>query len=191
MMGGDGDDYINAGSPAHDEVHGGAGNDTIASNNGGQDSLDGGDGNDSISADDVAQTSLAGGAGDDTLLASGFGDVLSGGDGADKFILLGTGFSSAESNGFQITDWSNADKISISGIDKSYYQELTAPDYQTALAQYCLPMAPHAVVAVQVGADVVVFAETGSTHLGLGQFQVAVLVGRTLADIDASNLVVG
>ena len=191
MFGEDGDDLINLGSSAHDEAHGGAGNDTIVTNNGGQDSLDGGDGNDSLSADDAAQTSLNGGAGDDTIAASGFGDVLSGGGGADKFMLFATAFSSAEDNAFQITDWSSTDHISISGIDKSYYQELTAPDYQTALAQYCLPMAPHAVVAVQVGADVVVFAETGSANVGIGHFQAAILVGRTLDDIDASNLVVG
>ncbi|AWB49854.1 hypothetical protein HYN69_16280 [Gemmobacter aquarius] len=88
LRGGDGGDRV-VGGLGDDGLYGGAGNDEI----------DGGDGNDLLAAGEGVDV-LNGGAGDDTLWA-GSGTMLSGGSGADDF-MLGTGGSSL------VTDFDSA-----------------------------------------------------------------------------------
>jgi hypothetical protein len=70
------------------------------------------------------------------------------------------------------------------------YTEQTATDYADAVAKAgSIMSATVKYVAVQVGADVVVFADTnGTAGLQAGDDAV-VLVGRSLTDIDYTNIV--
>jgi Ca2+-binding RTX toxin-like protein len=81
ILGGAGDDQLDAGGGAN-TVAGGTGNDRIVAGSG-NDNLAGEDGNDSLDAGGGANT-LAGGAGNDVIIA-GFGaDSIDGGDGNDR-----------------------------------------------------------------------------------------------------------
>jgi Ca2+-binding RTX toxin-like protein len=139
LEGGDGNDIIN-GDNGQDSIFGGAGNDVIYSKNGG-DYIDGGTGNDLIYADNGSDTLLGGdgndaiysgnakdlligGAGNDLLFAGNGNDTLIGGTGRDG-LYGGSGkdifvFESLEdstnSNRDIIMDFSNGDKIDLSGL---------------------------------------------------------------------------
>lgn len=104
--GGEGADLLLGGSGA-DTLFGDTGADVLIGG-GGADSLVGGMGNDVIEGgrEDGAVDTLSGGAGDDTLRA-GPGDIVTGGDGADDFILQGgdlTAFAAA-GNAVRIEDF--------------------------------------------------------------------------------------
>ena len=158
LEGGDGDDSI-SGLAGNDRLEGGKGNDTI----------DGGDGND--------------------LIRGGKGaDVLTGGNGDDTFVI--------DSGAKQL---SAIDRITdfTSGHDKLVFDDApaataagfatdTAADFTTALADANTKMAAGAdFVAVQVGADVIVFAdEVGEHHVE----SAVLLVGKTLADIASTDI---
>jgi hypothetical protein len=96
IFGEGGDDSIR-GEAGFDEIDGGAGNDTITGDGGndtitggaGDDQLDGGIGNDLLTGGIGADTVL-GGAGNDTVAVSQ-GDVVTGGDGDDLFVLTDIG----------------------------------------------------------------------------------------------------
>ena len=87
ILGGDGNDSIDAGFGA-DSVSGGLGNDTLSGNDG-NDILDGGEGNDTIFGGLGADT-LNGKDGDDTISVAE-GDVVTGGDGDDTFLVTDLG----------------------------------------------------------------------------------------------------
>lgn len=178
--GGDGNDQIQIGTAQRSTITGGAGDDFVNGNGAGN-FIDGGDGNDLLQ--DGATSTLNGGLGDDTLS----GGVMSGGPGANVF-ELGVAASS-ESGDFRILDWTSQDRIQVHGLSIGglNYQETTAADYASALALLPNGTPAQGVVAVQVGADVVVL--TSENASGPGNMHAVILVGRTLADIDASNIV--
>lgn len=104
LMGGDGNDYLYASDNAL-ELGGGIG---YPSDGFGADLLDGGAGNDLLVGGDIgtegaAGDTLLGGAGDDVLLGYGFGMpvTMTGGEGADRFIAVG---SDTEDDGFNAYD---------------------------------------------------------------------------------------
>jgi hypothetical protein len=91
----------------------------------------------------------------------------------------------------EIRDWDTHDKLMFAsgpGSDANYteYAGALASDDTTAL-QYAhnafMAASGLQYVAVKVGADVVLFARDG------GAEDAVLLVGRTLADIDSSNIV--
>ncbi len=144
------------------------------------DGLFGGAGNDT----------LIGGPGDDALQGGPGADVLTGGAGRDLFIF------SYESPPFAgqmdtITDWESRDGLTFFGAPTvaGSYVESTAPDFAAAKSFADAQIAGGTVkyAAVQVGADVIVFSDTHNDH-NLADDAV-ILAGRTLADIDASNIV--
>ncbi|MEO9781709.1 MAG: calcium-binding protein [Sedimentitalea sp.] len=94
ILSGDGDDELSGGD-GDDALHGGLGDDTLAGGQGqdtlfgsfGDDLIVGSDFNqDGVHIDDATKDYLNGGDGNDTLIG-GHGDVMSGGDGADQFVL--------------------------------------------------------------------------------------------------------
>lgn len=124
VYGGYGHDSVNAGF-GNDYVNGGLGNDTL---NGlsGNDRLIGGFGNDSLLGG-TGSDALAGGSGNDYINGYGgsFGeyDILSGGSGADVFMLGGRFGSYYRGRGYAtITDFNRfqGDKISVYGSARNY-----------------------------------------------------------------------
>jgi Ca2+-binding RTX toxin-like protein len=198
-----GDDTISIASPQSDTISGGSGNDSILSTSTDPtkgDIIDGGDGNDSITVQDGLNL-VRGGAGNDVLRGgSGFGsdtldaglgvDTLTGGSGADVFVLdaktseLGINPPLCD----RITDWEVVDHIKLRGPigGPNGYAELTATDFFDGIgrAGQLLAGGTVEVVAVQVGSDVLVFADAGASNaVDTATF----LIGRTLADISADN----
>jgi hypothetical protein len=85
-------------------------------------------------------------------------------------------------------DWSHEDRIGAFNIGdlSQNYVETTAPDYASALSR--AQSAPaNGVVVVQVGSDVIVFTDVPASPNSAVAPDAVMLVGRTLADIDASN----
>lgn len=161
------------------------GDDTIAANGYGT-SADAGAGNDSIVATSGTNT-IQGGAGADTIESGAGVDVLYGGAGADQFRFL-SGGGATPGTLDQVLDWSVQDTLKFQTPPSGYagYAAYVIGDYTTAVNQTTGFMATnkYAYVAVQVGADVIVFAAASSG------IDVAIdLVGRSLADISASNFV--
>jgi Ca2+-binding RTX toxin-like protein len=188
--GGDGDDYDGG-------LYGGAGNDVITGGNG-DDYVDGDANNDLLSGDngddeiygDAGTDTISGGDGDDFIYGGTGKDVLTGGAGSDTFAFDDGDSSSVAATGDQITDWSSSDLIAFGGetaIGGTAYVETVAADYATALgiATNAIAGGSINVVAIQIGADTVVFADTGDDDTaGTG----VVLVGKGLADISAANV---
>jgi Ca2+-binding RTX toxin-like protein len=145
---------------------------------------------------------VSGGAGSETINGGDGNDTISGGHGTD-FLRGGNGndlftFASGDSGVTagsldQILDWQNTDALHFGGLaaatDGTTYIELTASSYDAALTLANTQITAGTVeyVVVQVGGDVVVFADTAGNH-GTAEDAVT-LVGRTLADISAANVV--
>jgi Ca2+-binding RTX toxin-like protein len=173
--GGDGDDLITASiGTSRDTLLGGAGNDTIDA------SLHGN-----------GMESLNGGAGDD-LIKGGYGkDIMYGGGGVDTFSFEAYSSNNQPGSLDEIRDWDPHDKLmfaSGAGSADNYteYAGAQAHDYASALSYAQQTLTQHAnlqYVAIQVGSDVVLFANDG------GAGDAVLLVGRSLGDIDSSNLV--
>ena len=196
-----GDDVLESTGPLNDTLMGGAGNDVIigAGNDPGRgDVMDGGDGDDALSARGGANL-LRGGAGNDSLQGDTGGDTIDGGPGedrmeggagADLFILrdglAGPALTSIFAD--RIIDWSSADHISLRVAGAPGYVETSDPDYQAAVveAQDLISRGAVEVVAVQVGGDVLLFADGSAANT---IFTATILVGRTLADISADNFI--
>lgn len=111
---------------------------------------------------------LDGGAGNDTLSGGGGSDLLIGGAGEDVF-LVGGKVASTEAGLDQIQDFTTGvDRIgfggSVSLAGHSFLQD-TEADYASALAKATQAITSDSadIVFVQVGADVVVFAD-GNLH---------------------------
>ena len=131
---------------------------------------------------------LNGDAGADTIDGGGGVDILFGGAGADRFQMI-RGGGDPRGPTVQVRDWSSEDFIEFRTDFElpPQYSELSASDFADALdkAQAMLSVADNAVVAIQLGADVLVFSgrTVGSIDATI------VLVGRTLNDIGASNII--
>ena len=195
LDGGDGADSIIGGIGA-ETLSGGTGADTIIGN-GGADSLSGGAGADSIAAGHDG-AALSGGTGDDTLVGGAGADTLSGGTGADH--LTGGGgtdhfvFAQSDSGVTQgaldvITDWNSGDTITFANVTvgAGVYFEGSAVSYASALnlANSHIASGTADIVAVQVGGDVVVFADSAGDN---GSADDAVILsGKTLSDVDFGN----
>jgi Ca2+-binding RTX toxin-like protein len=153
----------------------------------GDDSLSGLDGNDQLRGGPGADT-IDGGAGNDTLSGGPGSDVLTGGAGDDVFKIDGPAKTLAGLD--RITDFTHAhDKLVFDDAPMATAANFvtdTAADFQTALADANAKMAAGAdFVAVQVGADVIVFAdEAGEHHVDSG----VLLVGRALTDVSFSDI---
>jgi len=153
--------------------------DQTLSGTSGPDSVQGGYGNDSIS----------GGAGDDTLFGAAGTDSLSGGDGADTFVVAGVA-GSAESLDHILDFTGGSDSLKFSGgpaATDANFATATATDYATAItAAFTATSGGAAYVAVQVGGDVIVFADTSGVP---GNIEDAVvLVGRSLSDVSSGDI---
>lgn len=165
------------GTASADQLRGGPGDDSISGLEG-DDILRGGPGADTID----------GGAGNDTLTGGPGPDVLTGGAGADVFKIGGSAHTLAGLD--QITDFTHGeDKLVFNDgpiATATNFATATAADFQTALADANTQMAAGAdYVAVQVGANVVVFSdEAGEHHVE----SAVLLVGKTLADIAFSDI---
>jgi Ca2+-binding RTX toxin-like protein len=215
IYGGQGDDVITTsrgfvpGSPpeegdwAHgnlgdDEIIGGRGSDTLYGGQG-QDFLGGSDGEDYLSGDlgddelmgGQGADTLVGGAGNDILNGGGGRDQLSGGEGRDRFEIVAKS-RPGEGSDDVILDWSAEDQItfaqvSIFSILPREYSEFVAPSYELARLIANDHVSAGAVhVAAQVGADVIVFADTDGDRTN-GADSAVVLVGRSLNDISLLN----
>jgi len=154
------------------------GDQTLAGTSG-ADSILGGYGNDSLS----------GGAGDDTLAGADGTDTLAGGDGADTFVIAGV---AGTVDGLDhILDFTGgADSLSLSGgpaPTDANFDTATAATYGAAInAAFAAVADGAAYVAVQVGSDVIVFANTDAEP---GNIEDAVvLVGRSLSDISFGDI---
>ena len=127
-----------------------------------------------------------GGAGYDTV--SGLaGARLAGGSGADLWLM---GDAPAQASKLvQILDWSSQDHFQVDGIFISHLNdpERSAPDFATALSQLNGSIPVHGVIAYQIGADVVVFSNPSNSSPA--DIHAVMLTGRSLADIDAANIV--
>jgi Ca2+-binding RTX toxin-like protein len=208
LFGGEGSDSL-FGAAGDDHVDGGAGDDLILVSGTGIQT--GGDGADTVDASAASgavhwldggrgDDSLLGSAGADTIVGDGGSDTLAGGAGRD--ILFGGGggvdqFNFAHgdttpTNGQWdvISDWAAGDKLHFAGpaVSEANYVEVTTADAVSAVQTATTEIGAntHDVVAVQVGADVLVFVDSaGDNTVG----DAVVLVGKSLADIDSSNFV--
>ena len=192
-QGNKGDDFI-LGGPFFDTLLGGQGDDTISTEAGsglrgdfmngnlGNDRITGGPTNDTIFGEDGADT-LTGGGTDSTA------DVLSGGAGADLFVVVSAAATPTVAAAMRIVDWSPEDHLHFDAVGATGAAEDTAADYAGAISRAVARMANDAVdyVAVQVGGDVYVFCDCADTGAS-GRRSVAALVGRTLADISVDNI---
>lgn len=144
---------------------------------------------------------LHGGGGNDVLQGGQGADVLEGGAGSDRFLIAEGDSPAAVGQMDTVIDWSSADSLGFSFqngqnqqvrtpfANASNYAETTAASFSTALTAANAQIAGGVVeyVSVQVGSDVIVFADTHGDH---GSAEDAVILrGQTLANIDFSNIV--
>ncbi|HEX2818140.1 MAG TPA: calcium-binding protein, partial [Phenylobacterium sp.] len=202
--GGDGNDSINfATSSGASTITGGAGDDTILAGSG-ADTIDAGSGDDSVSGGAGGDT-ITGGAGDDVIHGGTGTDVLSGGGGTDEFtfnfgdspasgpsVLLAGGIASGID---QIRDWTSTDLLHFvnnAAADMAVgtslnFSETTATDFASAVTSANAHLGAGLYVAVQVGTDVIVFADTNASGTITTADDAVTLVGKTLADITFAN----
>ncbi|MFC3069685.1 calcium-binding protein [Phenylobacterium soli] len=164
----------------------GTAGDDVLKGEDGADSISALDGNDVLRGDGGADT-LDGGAGDDTLAGGEGANVLTGGDGADLFVIKGEGHLGKTADRLdQITDFTSGEDKLVFGhklhVTDANFETATASDYASAvaLARHDIGAGGVDVVAVEVGNDVIVFADThANNHVDAG----VVLVGKTLTDL--------
>jgi Ca2+-binding RTX toxin-like protein len=210
IYGGQGDDSIVTGfGPTEANwAQGNRGDDTIVGV--GSETIYGGQGSDRITGGpgdghlngNLGDDSLQGGVGADTLIGEGGRDLLTGGGGADVLVFE-AGASTLTADGADIvTDWDAADRIRLP-LTGGYTEIAPAPvnpdpyyggggpgtpyTFATALAaaqEAVLMNGDLRVVAVEVGADVVVYADAdGQPGLDLA----IVLTGTSLEEINGLN----
>jgi Ca2+-binding RTX toxin-like protein len=174
--------------------------------------ISGGQGNDQIAGSSVVSNVLNGNLGDDTLIGGrakdtisggGGADVLTGGAGADSFqFAAGDSPATNAAGRDQILDWTGGGATAVDTLvfgdggqvtaatHLTTYIEITATDLTDAATKVAAAFGQHfQVVAVQVGSDVVVFADAGAIAGVLDATDTGVvLVGRSLADIDFNNI---
>jgi Ca2+-binding RTX toxin-like protein len=152
--------------------------DQVLTGGGTRDRLIGGSGNDSLS----------GGGGADALTGGLGADTLNGGDGADTFNI--TGLSDTMAGLDQVMDYTaGEDTISFDRhlrLDEYTFASFVEADYTAALASANLACATGAkVVAVQVGSDLILFADTDRVD---GPDAAVVLVGRSLDGLQVGDI---
>jgi Ca2+-binding RTX toxin-like protein len=211
LSGGADDDEIN-GNNGNDTISGGDGDDLLGMSGG--DSVSGGLGNDQVvgywpasdshnyvdlgPGDDYAETWLSGdtiygGDGQDTIVAWGTAFVISGGAGPDRFVMREIGNNPSLEKMPRILDWNAIDHVAFQYMNNETitplnYVETTANTYAEALTRFAQLEAQGCVyAAIQVGSDVVLFVDAGSSSPGPEAG--AILVGRTLTDIAIDNIV--
>ena len=179
ILGLGGDDTLTGGAGS-EVILGGAGADKV-SGGGGDDVLIGGPGADSLS----------GGAGGDTLVGGQGADLLTGGPGTDVFAIGGPAPTTLAGLD-RILDFTHGEDRLFFGHGQvataANFATATAADFASALAAANGKIASGAAdfVAVKVGADVIVFAD--SHHDNGGADAAVVLVGKSLADIGAGDI---
>src|SRR5262249_40901380 len=152
---------------------------------GGQDSFSGDAGNDLIFGQGGNDT-INGGSGNDTIDGGLGKDILTGGGGVDRFNISTSGDSSpVAGSSDQILGWDGTTyrlHFAPAATGAAAYSETTAADFGAALtaANTVLGGGTVDVVAVQIGSDVVVFADTNA---GNSAGDAIVLVGKSLTDI--------
>ena len=163
---------------------GGAGADELKGGDG-ADSLSGGDGADILRGEGGNDT-LAGGGGNDTLSGGRGADLLTGGPGHDTFLISGPA-STAVGDVDRITDFAKGEDILSFGthlaLTPNNVSTGQAADYAHAFvaAHDKIAAGTADLVAIQVGADVVVFADV----LHHNQVDASViLVGKSFALTD-------
>lgn len=152
-----------------DDPPGRAGPQTLTGTDG-ADRLRGGDGNDVLRGDKGADL-LTGGAGNDVFRIDDRAGTIDGLDRIDDF-----------TSGEDKIVFDDDDRTPLTADD---YATATATDYADALAQarLLIESGDADVVAVQLGADVVVFADENENEIEAA----VLLVGRSLSDIDFSD----
>jgi Ca2+-binding RTX toxin-like protein len=166
-------DQTLTGTTGNDDLRGGRGDDSIG----------GGDGDDRLRGQQGDDT-LDGGAGADTLAGGPGSDLLTGGAGADLFHVSGPAKALAGLD--RVADFTHGEDQIVFGddlvVDAGHFATATAADFDAALAAANADMADGSadVVAVQVGADVIVFADNDAEN---SAGAAVILVGRTLADV--------
>ncbi|HEY8003097.1 MAG TPA: calcium-binding protein [Phenylobacterium sp.] len=166
------------GTALADRLEGGDGADSIAGLDG-NDRLEGGKGADTID----------GGAGNDLIRGGQGADVLTGGAGNDTFRI--DGGAKAVTDLDRITDFTHGqDKIVFddegAAATAANFTTDTAADFNAALASANAKMAAGAdFVAVQVGGDVIVFADELNEH---HVESAVILVGRALTDVSFGDI---
>ena len=185
-LSGNSQDHVILGLGGADTIAGGANSELIDGGKG-DDKLSGGDGADVLIGGKGDDT-LSGGAGNDTLIGGHGGDVLSGGAGADVFVVGGPATGTLD----RILDFAHGEDRLYFGPHQvataANFATATAADFNAAKAAADAKIGSGAAdfVAVKVGADVIVFADT---HHDNGTADAAViLVGRTLADIGFGDI---
>jgi len=179
------DDHGHKAHPA-ETLTGTARNDELKGDDG-ADSLSGGDGNDRLRGEGGNDT-LDGAAGNDTLSGGAGANVLTGGQGHDTFQI--DPHATASVDGLdRITDFTHGEDRLVFGehltLTDTDFTTAQAASYADALAAATTQIASGAtdLVAVQVGSDVIVFADSSHhNHVDAA----VVLVGKTLADIGGS-----
>lgn len=204
VSGGDGNDLI-TGQSVRDNIHaghgddtvdGGAGNDLITDTSG-SNRLRGQDGDDSMRGGltfdhmqgDAGDDSLSGGLGGDILVGGAGRDVLEGGAGADLFVFVGGDSGVTQARADVIVDWSRDDAIAVGrGAAAGGYFISSQDTFAQALAVANERIGTGAAdnVVVAVGPDLIVFFDSLDNN-GTADDAV-ILSGRSLADIDAANL---
>ncbi len=201
--GGDGNDYL-SGDLGDDDLHGGDGADTLVGGagddviqtGGGGDRVIAGDGDDRIAIFYGGGATVDAGSGNDTFTSASVGkDILSRREGRDLFEFVA---KSGPAQGLDdvILDWNavddriHFDQVSIYTILPRSYSEFVAAGYveATRIAQEHIMFTGAQYVAAQVGADVVIFADTNGDSSDGADISV-VLAGRTLTDISLASFV--
>jgi len=193
ISGADGGANTLLGGQQNDSLLGGGGADFLNGNLG-DDTIEGGGGNDLVFGE-AGSDSLQGGLGADTLVGGAGADVLQGGGGSDVFLFSAGQSGLVPASLDRIVDWTGGSRTSpvdhidfsnLAGAVPLTYLELTAGDFAAAKSLADLQIASgYDYVAVQVGADVVVFVDSAANNGGADD--ALVLVGRSLADVDYVN----
>ena len=168
---------------AGETLVGTAGADTLTGH-GGSDLLYGSGGNDLLRGEGGNDT-LAGGDGDDTLSGGAGANVLSGNAGHDTF-LISSPLATYVGGLDRITDFNRGEDHLVFGghltLGETNFMGTKAASYGDALkiANSVLHSGRTDLMVIQVGGDVIVFANAGN-HNQVDE--AVVLVGRSLADI--------
>lgn len=179
-----GHDTVPAPSAGGQTLSGGMGADDLKGADG-ADKITGGDGDDRLRGE-AGNDTLQGGGGADTLSGGRGADLMTGGPGKDVF-LLGDAIPKGVGDLDRIADFTHGEDRLVFGEHfagtADNFATATADGYAGALAKANAKIAAGVVdfVAVQVGKDVIVFAD--SAHNDGGADTAVVLVGKTLSDV--------
>lgn len=133
---------------------------------------------------------VTGTAGNDTIFGSAGVNILAGGEGNDRFVFRAGDTSSTTGSIDHISDFTSADDSISFGFaaTATNYAEIGGATYAQALsdATALINGGQRDIIAVQVGADVYVFADISSTNIVTGAVH---LYGVTLAGVEQADFV--